>query len=101
MYHLIAAVFISGKRLVDSYMGTSASSYGSDVPIKLSSQGSMRSFPRRCQERGILKGRKRCDQFYDHLVFKLKDFSYNTLYLHIFSYFHGTKQWKDRKEDKG
>lgn len=36
MYHLIAAVFISGKRLVDSYIGVSASSYGSDVPIKRS-----------------------------------------------------------------
>lgn len=49
----------------------------------------------------MLKRRKRYDQFYDDLVFKLKNFSYNTLYLHIFSYFHGMKQQKEQKEGKG
>lgn len=35
--------------------------------------------------------------FYDGLLCKLKDFSYNTLYLHIVSYFHGTQQGKDQE----
>lgn len=48
----------------------------------------------------MLKRRKRCNHFYDHLVFKLKDFSYNILYLHIFSYFRGSQQWEDQRKGR-
>lgn len=58
------------------------------------------SFPRRCQERGMLKRRKRCHHLYDGLLCKLKDLFNNTLYLHIFSYFHGHSKGKIRRKGK-
>lgn len=94
-WHPTDAPFISVRRPVSSHMSVSASTY--NVCTEFSFQGGMGSFPRRCQERGMLKRRKRCHHFYDGLLCKLKDFSYNTLYLHIFSYFHGTQQGKDQE----
>lgn len=87
------APVISGRR------PASVSAPTCNVCTEFSFRGGGGSFPRRCQERGMLKRRKRCHRFYDGLLWKLKDFSCNTLYLQIFSDFHGTQQGKDQ-EDK-
>lgn len=105
VFHLTSVTFISAKRLISSSMGVSSSACGSN-PTKTSSQCGLGSFSGSCQDRGMLKRRKRCNQFLDHLVFELKDFSYNTLCLHLLfpsemEAMESMEPWKDQKEVKG